>query len=174
MTPNCWSTPTAKVCKFRSWRLQYANFLGLNETPQYIFFNGREGALTDSPLKAGLDETVRIYFGNAGANLTSAFHVIGAIFDKVYRDGGLMTPPDRGIATTSVPPGGAAVVELKTCVPGTFTLVDHSIYRIDKGAVGYLKVTGDPRPEIYAGDDRPTPCPGCKVHEWMIKLILVY
>ena len=38
--------------------------------------------------------------------------------------------------------GGAAVVEFKVDVPGTYLLVDHSIYRIDKGAVGGLKVEG--------------------------------
>uniref|UniRef100_A0A914PFJ7 Copper-containing nitrite reductase n=1 Tax=Panagrolaimus davidi TaxID=227884 RepID=A0A914PFJ7_9BILA len=145
--------------------LEYSYLDGLNEKPQYIFFNGREGALTDNPLMTELDQTIRIYFGNAGPNLTSSFHVIGAIFDKVYREGGLILPPERGIATTTVPPGGAAVVELKTVVPGTMTLVDHSIYRIDKGAVGYLKVAGERRPELYDGDDRPTPCPGCKLHE---------
>lgn len=114
---------------------------------------------------ADVNQTVRIFFGNAGPNKPSAFHVIGAIFDKVYREGGLISPPERGIQTTTVPPGGATIVEMKTIVPGTYTLVDHAIYRIDKGAVGYLKVAGEPREDIYAGDDRPTPCPGCKVHE---------
>uniref|UniRef100_A0A914YTK3 Nitrite reductase n=1 Tax=Panagrolaimus superbus TaxID=310955 RepID=A0A914YTK3_9BILA len=106
--------------------LEYSYSDGLNENPQYIFFNGREGAITDNPLMAEIDQTIRIYFGNAGANLTSAFHIIGAIFDKVYREGGLISPPERGIATTTVPPGGATVVELKTVVPGTLTLVDHA------------------------------------------------
>uniref|UniRef100_A0A915D5E1 Copper-containing nitrite reductase n=1 Tax=Ditylenchus dipsaci TaxID=166011 RepID=A0A915D5E1_9BILA len=115
--------------------LDYSYMDGLNETPQYVLFNGREGALTDSPLQVKAGETVRIYFGNAGPNLSSAFHVIGAIFDKVYRDGGLISPPAEGIQTTLVPPGGSTVVDIKTVVPGTYTLVDHAIHRIDKGAV---------------------------------------
>lgn len=65
---------------------------------------------------------------------------IGQIFDKVYREGDLISPPARGIQTTLVPAGGSAVVEMDTTVPGSFTLVDHSIFRIDKGAVGFLKV----------------------------------
>lgn len=66
---------------------------------------------------------------------------IGQIFDKVYREGDLISPPARGIQTTLVPAGGSAVVEMDTTVPGSYTLVDHSIFRIDKGAVGFLKVS---------------------------------
>jgi hypothetical protein len=32
------------------------------------------------------------------------------------------------------------VVEAVLPVPGNFTLLDHAIFRIDKGAVGFLKV----------------------------------
>ncbi|KAH7716463.1 hypothetical protein AAVH_16102 [Aphelenchoides avenae] len=145
--------------------LDYSYVNGLEEKAQYVVFNGREGALTDNPLMAKTGERVRIFFGNAGANLSSAFHIIGTIFDKLYRDADLISPPARGVQTTLVPPGGATVVEMEMKVPGTYSIVDHAIYRIDKGAVGFLKVAGEARPDIYAGDARPETCPGCKVHE---------
>jgi len=45
-------------------------------------FSGKESSLTtDSPLQAKTGEHVRVYFGNAGPNLTSSFHIIGAIFE---------------------------------------------------------------------------------------------
>lgn len=50
--------------------------------PDVVTFNGREGALTDKPLICKQGDRVRIYFGNAGPNLVSSFHVIGGIFDK--------------------------------------------------------------------------------------------
>ncbi|KAI1702520.1 multicopper oxidase domain-containing protein [Ditylenchus destructor] len=146
-------------------QVEYSYVEGLNENAQYVVFNGREGSLTDNPLMARVGEKVRLYFGNAGPNLCSSFHVIGTIFDKVYRDGGLISAPDRGLAMTLVPPGGTTVVEMDAIVPGTYTLVDHAIHRIDKGAVGFLKVAGKPRPDIYEGTNRPVPCPGCKLHE---------
>ena len=46
----------------------------------------------------------------------------------------------------------------------TDTLVDHSIFRTEKGAIGFLKVNGKPRPDIYDAVQLPTPCPGCKMH----------
>lgn len=138
---------------------------GLREEPNAIVFNGSESALTrDHPLKANVGETVRIFFGNAGPNLTSAFHVIGSHFLNVYRDGDVVSPPGRNVGTISVPPGGASIVDLKMVVPGTYTLVDHAIFRLDKGAVGFLNVSGGQRADIYDGSQPPAPCIGCKLH----------
>lgn len=137
----------------------------LREEPNVVVFNGNESALTrDKPLKANVNETVRIFFGNAGPNLTSSFHVIGSHFTRVYRDGSVVDPPARSISTVSVPPGGAAITDLKMVVPGTYTLVDHAIFRLDKGAVGFLNVSGKPRPGIYQSSEPPQPCVGCKLH----------
>ena len=138
---------------------------GLNEQPTHVVFNGRVGALTgEGALKAKTGDRVRFFFGNGGPNLISSFHIIGTIFDKVYREGDLISPPARGIQTTLVPPGGAVVIELETPLPGNFTLVDHAIWRIEKGAVGFLQVEGAPRPDLYRSDAPPKPCPTCKLH----------
>ena len=132
---------------------------------QHVLFNGREGALVEKPVVVKQNETVRIYFGNGGPNLVSSFHVIGAIFDKVWREGDLLSPPARSVQTTLVPAGGAVVVDMKMEIPGSFSIVDHSIFRIDKGAVGMIKVKGTPRPDIYDSLEPPVYCPGCKTHQ---------
>lgn len=137
----------------------------LREEPSIVVFNGNDAALTrDKPLKAKAGESVRIFFGNAGPNLTSSFHIIGGIFSHVYHGGSVIDPPAHSIGTISVPPGGAAIVGLDTPVPGTYTIVDHAIFRLDKGAVGYLNVSGDPNPEVYQSAQPPAPCVGCKLH----------
>lgn len=75
------------------------------ERPEHVVFNGRVGSLLDEgALKANVGETVRLYVGNGGPNPTSAFHVIGEIFDTVYREGGLGQEPSRNIQTTLIPP----------------------------------------------------------------------
>lgn len=138
---------------------------GLDEDADVVVFNGKESSLTrDTPLKANTGDRVRIYFGNGGPNLTSSFHVIGGIFEKVHRDGDLVSPPGRYIQTTSVPPGGSTVVDLHVLVPGTYTLVDHAIFRLEKGCVGFLNVTGPARPDIYHSEEPPQQCVGCKLH----------
>jgi len=145
--------------------LEFSHEEGLKEHPHFIVFNGRVGSLIgDGALKAKTGERVRIYFGNAGPNLISSFHVIGEIFDLVYREADLVSPPARSIQTTLVPAGGATVVEFDVEVPGTYTLVDHAIFRLEKGAVGFLQVEGEPRHDIYVSQDDASTCKGCLVH----------
>jgi copper-containing nitrite reductase len=110
---------------------------------QYIVFNGAKGSLlNDKAPHMDVNQSVRIFVGNAGPNLVSSFHVIGQIFDKVYREGDLISPPQQGVQTTLIPSGGSAVVEFTPKVPGTFLMVDHSIFRLHRGAAGSLVVDG--------------------------------
>jgi nitrite reductase (NO-forming) len=127
----------------------------LKEEPEYVVFNGRVGALTGAEaLSAKPGETVRLFVGNGGPNLTSSFHVIGEIFDTVYGEGGTL-PNQNNVQTTVVPPGGSTIVSFRLDVPGKYTLVDHALFRaINKGAVGILNVEGDENPAIYAGQLR--------------------
>lgn len=146
--------------------LDFSMQRGLEERPSYVVFNGRVGALqNEGRLRVQQGERVRIYFGNAGPNLVSSFHTIGTVFDKVYREGDLVSPPARYIQTTLVPAGGAVVVEFDAVVPGTYTLVDHAIWRTEKGAVGFLEVVGDnKRTDLYSSPHPPKLCPTCKLH----------
>lgn len=122
----------------------------LLEHPTYVVFNGRVGALKDEGiLKSKTNEKVRLFFGNGGPNLVSSFHVIGTIFQNVYHEGSLTSAPLTNVQTTLVPAGGSTVVDFATPVPGNYTLVDHSIFRIEKGAVGVLRAEGPERKDIY-------------------------
>jgi len=120
----------------------------LAERPEYIVFNGAMGALLGSQaLKAKVGEKVRVFFGVGGPNVTSSFHIIGEIFDAVHPEGASET--QHHVQTTLVPAGGATIVELTVDVPGTYLLVDHSLSRLVRGAVGALEVEGPEAPEIY-------------------------
>jgi nitrite reductase (NO-forming) len=124
----------------------------LTEIPDYVVFNGSVGAMVeDRAITAKVGEKVRIFFGNAGPNLISSFHVIGEIFDNVYTEGGIEAN-QKNVQTTLVPAGGATIVDFKVDVPGTLILVDHSIFRtFNKGSLGMLKVEGEPNEKIYTG-----------------------
>jgi nitrite reductase (NO-forming) len=97
-----------------------------------------------------------LFVGNGGPNLVSSFHVIGEIFDTVYTEGGVNAVQHQ-VQTTMIPAGGSAMVEFHLDVPGTYILVDHSIFRaFNKGAVGMIKATGAEDLLVYSGkqDDR--------------------
>ncbi|WP_369994307.1 copper-containing nitrite reductase [Winogradskyella sp.] len=126
----------------------------VDENADYVVFNGSVNALTgDNAITAKVGETIRLFVGNGGPNLVSSFHVIGEIFDKVHVEGG--DTVNENVQTTLIPAGGAAIVEFRVDVPGTFILVDHSIFRaFNKGALGMLKVEGEEDKKIYSGEIR--------------------
>ncbi|MBI4378553.1 MAG: nitrite reductase, copper-containing [Nitrospinae bacterium] len=117
------------------------------EHPEFVLFNALSAG---GKLEAKVGETVRMYVGNGGPNLISSFHIIGEIFDVVYPEGSMGTPPSKNLQTTLIPAAGATIVEFKVDVPGNYILVDHSLFRaIDKGCVAILSVTGDEAPKIF-------------------------
>jgi nitrite reductase (NO-forming) len=125
----------------------------IDENPTYVLFNGKEGSLTgDSALTAHVGDNVRLYVGNGGPNLVSSFHVIGEIFDKVWYEGGRHY--QENVQTTLIPSGGAAMMEFHLEVPGSYVLVDHSIFRaFNKGALAILKADGTENKAIYSGKE---------------------
>lgn len=124
------------------------------EHPAYVVFNGAVGSLVgDNALKAKTGETVRLFFGVGGPNLTSSFHVIGEIFDRVFMEGGTAVKQEN-VQTTMVPAGGSTIVDFHVEVPGTYILVDHSLLRaFNKGALGMLKVEGGDNKAVYSGKE---------------------
>jgi nitrite reductase (NO-forming) len=121
------------------------------ETPDYVVFNGRVGSLTGSrSLKVNVGDKVRIFFLNAGPNLDSSLHIIGGMLDAVYIEGSILSPPLLNVQTTLVPAGGSVMVEFTAEVPSRLTIVDHSLFRIHHGAIGYINVTGTPNPALFS------------------------
>jgi nitrite reductase (NO-forming) len=125
----------------------------IDERPTYVLFNGAEGALTgERAITAKVGESVRLFVGNGGPNLVSSFHVIGAIFDNVRFEGGSLA--QKNVQTTLIPAGGAAIVDFKAKVPGSYVMVDHSIFRaFNKGALAILKIDGPEDKSIYSGKE---------------------
>ncbi len=128
---------------------------GLAGHPDHVVFNGREGALVTEELTATVGQTVRLYYGNISLTGASSFHIIGEIFDRVYVEGALNGLINRNVQTTLVPSTGTAIVEFRVDVPANLILVDSSNFRIAKGAMGILSVSGEENPEVFTSLKRP-------------------
>jgi len=126
----------------------------IDEKPTYVVFNGAVGSLVgDKAITAETGERVRLFIGNGGPNLVSSFHLIGEIFDNVYQEGGVL-PTQHQVQTTMIPAGGSVIVDFQVEVPGTYILVDHSLFRaFNKGAIGMLKVEGGENQIVYSGKE---------------------
>jgi nitrite reductase (NO-forming) len=117
------------------------------KNPSQVVFNGRAFQYKENMLKVDVGDRVRIFVVNAGPNFDSDFHIVGAIFDRVYPDGN----PDHaleGVQTYHVPAGGGAVFETVFDKDGSgeglYPFVTHSFADAEKGAVGMIQV-GSPK-----------------------------
>lgn len=154
------------VGKYREKGLQAFDMQkAIDENPTYVLFNGAEGSLVgDQALTANVGERVRLFVGDGGPNLTSSFHVIGEIFDRVYFEGG--TRYSEHVQTTMIPSGGAMIAEFRLEVPGSYILVDHSLFRaFNKGALAILKADGPENKAIYSGKEVDAAYLGDKVED---------
>lgn len=121
----------------------------LAEHPTDVVMNGSRMALANSPMKVKVGDNVRVFFGVGGPNLTSAFHAIGTIWEKVYPEGATNKEPHFNVQTTVVPPGGATMVEFKARVPAKYIFVDHALSRFAKGNAAIMVAEGDEQPNIF-------------------------
>ncbi len=116
-------------------RLDWDRMLGL--APDHVVFNGVAGQYASHPLQVDPGELVRFYVVNAGPNRVSAFHVVGAVFDRVYAGG--FGAPLQGVQTWNVPVGGGAVFDFRLVEEGLYPFVSHAFADATKGAVGILR-----------------------------------
>ena len=80
----------------------------LDERPNYVVFNGAVGALAGQhALRSAVGDTIRIFFGVAGPNLTASFHIVGEIFSKVYGLGSFDSSPLKKCADSLCTPRGS-------------------------------------------------------------------
>ncbi len=114
----------------------------------YVVFNGRAAQYAEHPLQVNVGDRVRFYVINAGPNFDSNFHIVGAIFDRVYPDG----HPEHvleGVQTYLIPSGGGVVFETTFdkdgSGAGTYPFVTHSFADAEKGAVGRIQVGPAPK-----------------------------
>jgi nitrite reductase (NO-forming) len=106
--------------------------------PNHTVFNGVHDGTFKNPLAAKPGERVRLYVLNVGPSRTSSFHVVGAIFDRVWIEG---NPENqfRGMQTVLLGSSNSAIVELVIPEPGSYIMVDHHFANASQGAVGIIE-----------------------------------
>ncbi len=126
------------------------------EDATYVLLNGEKQALTSSrrgaiAVKTG--ESARIFFVCGGPNLTSNFHPIGNVWSRAWREGAILSNPERYVQTVAVPPGSCLIAEMQFPVPGEVKLVDHALSRVtSKGMLGIIAIEGEPQLDIFNPD----------------------
>jgi nitrite reductase (NO-forming) len=115
----------------------------MDKRASYVVFNGRAGQYKETPLRVDEGDKVRFFVVNAGPSLQSDFHIVGAVFDRVFPDGTPGHALER-VQTYAIPAGGGAVFETSfekgASGEGIYPFVTHSFADAEKGAVGLIQV----------------------------------
>ncbi len=104
-----------------------------------VVFNGYVGQYTDRPIHVEPNQKIRAWVMNDGPSDISSFHVIGTIFDSVYKEGAYLLKPDAdngGGQALDLAPAQGGFVEFTLPVPGKYPFVTHKFADAAKGANG--------------------------------------
>lgn len=112
------------------------------ERPDAVVFNGHASQYLHRPITANAGDRVRFWVLDAGPNRVSAFHVVGAQFDTVYREGQwLLRPGDAGSAQVlDLAPAAGGFVETVFEEPGHYPFLSHVMVDAERGARGVIEV----------------------------------
>jgi nitrite reductase (NO-forming) len=113
----------------------YDHEAALRKDPLIVAFNGHASRHMDDPVLVSVGDRVRLYLLNVGPNDVSSFHVVGAIFDRVWYEGNVENEW-RGMQTVLLGASNGAVLEFIVPEEGDYVMVDHDFADAEKGAKG--------------------------------------
>lgn len=117
--------------------------------PSAMSFNGIANQYDHKPWTAKAGERIRIWVLDAGPNRSSSFHVVGAQFDTVWKEGGYLLRDGKdafgssrgGSQALDLGAAQGGFVELSIPQPGQYPFVTHAMADAEIGAHGILDVT---------------------------------
>lgn len=115
------------------------------ETPSAVVFNGYVNQYAHAPVRVRVGERIRVWVVAAGPQRGTAFHVIGAQFDTVFKEGAYLLRPgnaERGLAQVlDLAPAQGGFVEFVLPEPGNYPFTDHAMVDGERGAHGMLEAS---------------------------------
>lgn len=115
----------------------------LDEQYDAVMFNGYVNQYKDAPIKVDPGQSIRVWVLDAGPSQSSSFHVIGTIFDTVYKEGAyLLRPgPDQGGSQAlDLQAAQGGFVEFTPTEAGSYAFVTHKFNDASRGALGIFQV----------------------------------
>lgn len=107
-----------------------------------VVFNGYVNQYKFAPIRVEPGERVRVWVLDAGPNENSAFHIVGTIFDTVFKEGTYLLKPDErrgGSQVLDLQPAQGGFVEFSLAETGFYPMVTHKFANVGKGAMGLFQ-----------------------------------
>lgn len=118
-------------------------------TPDIVTFNGRAFQYDAHPFTVKAGQKIRIWVLDAGPNSPLSFHIVGAHFNTVWKEGAYQVRDNNANGMTNGEAASQALglqaaeggfVELTIPDAGSYAMVNHIMSLAEKGAHGTLKV----------------------------------
>lgn len=121
-----------------------------NEDFDAVVFNGYWNQYAFDPIDVEADEQIRVWVVNDGPSENSAFHIVGTIFDTVWKEGTYLLRPDArrgGSQVLDLQPAQGGFVEFSFAEEGFYPMVTHKFSNVGKGALGLFRAGDVEMPE---------------------------
>ena len=115
----------------------------LNNDWDAVVFNGYYNQYKFDPIEVEAGMRYRMWVLNDGPSENSAFHIVGTVFDTVYKEGAYRLQPDSGRGGAQVldlQPSQGGFVEFTFAEDGLYPMVTHKFSNVGKGALGFFAV----------------------------------
>jgi nitrite reductase (NO-forming) len=115
-----------------------------------VVFNGYVNQYQHAPIRVEPGERIRAWVVDTGPSENSSFHVVGTVFDTLFKEGAYQLRPDAsrgGAQALDLQPAQGGFVEMTFDEPGLYPIVTHKFANVGKGALGLFQAgevdTGD-------------------------------
>lgn len=125
----------------------------INEDWDAVVFNGYFNQYKFAPIHVDTNKRYRVWVVNDGPSEHSAFHIVGTIFDTIYKEGTVLLQPDArqgGSQVLDLQPAQGGYVEFSFAEDGLYPMVTHKFSNVGKGALGFF-VSGDVDTSVLGG-----------------------
>jgi nitrite reductase (NO-forming) len=107
-----------------------------------VVFNGYVNQYKFAPIRVEPSQRVRVWVLDAGPSENSSFHIVGTIFDTVFKEGSYLLQPDArhgGSQALDLQPAQGGFVEFTFAEAGLYPIVTHKFANVGKGAMGLFQ-----------------------------------
>lgn len=112
------------------------------EAHDAVVFNGYVNQYLHRPIRVEPGERIRVWVVDAGPSENSSFHIVGTVFDTVFKEGTYLLRPDArrgGAQALDLQPSQGGFVEFTFDEAGLYPIVTHKFANVGKGALGLFQ-----------------------------------
>jgi nitrite reductase (NO-forming) len=107
-----------------------------------VVFNSYVNQYAHAPIRVEPGERVRAWVVDTGPSENSSFHIVGTIFDTLFKEGAYQLRPDArrgGAQALDLQPAQGGFVEFTFDEAGLYPIVTHKFANVGKGALGLFQ-----------------------------------